>query len=154
MGYMVKNEDSQKVISLTLTAEQLEVINGALEMYCIGLTEKNDPHLKYATNAHEAIINNLEWHFSEHKQEISDLFKELVDIANKSDNPFDVLRTRNGKPKKRVTEIGFRIKEIGGLWFLKKTTEEWLVAFNHLSYGRALYACWSGIVFDNGEISA
>ena len=36
MGYMVKNEDSQKVITLTLTAEQLEVIDGALEMYCMG----------------------------------------------------------------------------------------------------------------------
>ena len=62
MGYMVKNEDSQKVITLTLT-EQLEVIDGALEMYCMGLAEQNDPHLKYATNAHEAIYNVLESNF-------------------------------------------------------------------------------------------
>ena len=153
MGYMVKNEDSQKVITLTLTAEQLEVIDGALEMYCMGLAEQNDPHLKYATNAHEAIINNLEWHFGEHEQEINNLVKELVDIADKSKNPLDVLRTSSGKPKKRVTEIGFRIKQIGGLWFLKKTTESWLHAFNGSGYGYALYACWNGIVFDDGEIS-
>ena len=63
MGYMVKNEDSQKVITLTLTAEQLETIAGALEMYCMGLAEQTDPHLKYATNAHEAIYNVLESNF-------------------------------------------------------------------------------------------
>ena len=63
MGYMVKNKDSQKVITLTLTAEQLEVIDGALEMYCMGLAEQNDPHLKYTTNAHEAIYNVLESNF-------------------------------------------------------------------------------------------
>jgi len=60
---MVKNEDSQKVITLTLTAEQLEVIDGALEMYCMGLAGQNDPHLKYANNAHEAIYNVLESNF-------------------------------------------------------------------------------------------
>ena len=64
MGYMVKNEDSQKVISLTLTAEQLEVIAYALEMYCIGLADKDDPYLKYAANAQEAIIEVLESNFS------------------------------------------------------------------------------------------
>ena len=63
MGYMVKNEDSQKVIALTLTAEQLEVIEGALEMYCMGLAEQTDPHLAKATNAHEAIYNVLESNF-------------------------------------------------------------------------------------------
>jgi len=60
MSYQVKAEDLQKVISLTLTVEQLDVIAGALEMYCIGLAEHNDPHLKYAANAQEAIINVLE----------------------------------------------------------------------------------------------
>jgi hypothetical protein len=64
MGYMVKNEDLTKVISLTLTAEQLETIAGALEMYCIGLADKDDPHLKYAANAQEAIIEVLESNFS------------------------------------------------------------------------------------------
>ena len=53
MSYQVKTEDLQKVISLTLTAEQLETIAGALEMYCIGLAEHNDPHLKYAADAQE-----------------------------------------------------------------------------------------------------
>ena len=64
MGYMVKNEDSQKVITLTLTAEQLEEIDGALEMYCMGLAEQNDPHLEYAADAQEAIIEVLESNFS------------------------------------------------------------------------------------------
>ena len=61
--YKVKTEDSQKVITLTLTAEQLEVIDGALEMYCMGLAEQNDPHLAKANNAHEAIYNVLESNF-------------------------------------------------------------------------------------------
>ena len=61
--YKVKTEDLQKVISLTLTAEQLEVIAGALEMYCIGLAEQKDPFLKYAANAQEAIIEVLESNF-------------------------------------------------------------------------------------------
>jgi hypothetical protein len=64
MSYQVKTEDLTKVISLTLTAEQLETIAGALEMYCIGLAEHNDPHLKYAAAAQEAIIDVLESNFS------------------------------------------------------------------------------------------
>ena len=64
MSYQVKTEDSQKVISLSLTAEQLEVIAGALEMYCMGLAEQNDPHLEYAADAQEAIIEVLESNFS------------------------------------------------------------------------------------------
>ena len=50
------------MIKLTLTAEQLEVIDGALEMYCMGLAEQNDPHLKYATNARSLkcpVINKM-----------------------------------------------------------------------------------------------
>jgi hypothetical protein len=39
MSYQVKTEDLAKVISLTLTAEQLETIAGALELYCIGLAQ-------------------------------------------------------------------------------------------------------------------
>jgi len=62
MSYQVKTEDLTKVISLTLTAEQLETIAGALEMYCIGLAEH--PHLKYAADAQEAIIDVLESNFS------------------------------------------------------------------------------------------
>ena len=38
MGYMVKNEDSQKVITLTLTAEQLEAISGAMDIVGIVLS--------------------------------------------------------------------------------------------------------------------
>ena len=64
MSYQVKTEDLTKVISLTLTAEQLETIAGALEMYCIGFAEHNDPHLKYAADAQDAIINVLESNFS------------------------------------------------------------------------------------------
>lgn len=64
MSYQVKAEDLQKVISLSLTAEQLETIAGALEMYCIGLAEHNDPFLKYAADAQEAIIDVLESNFS------------------------------------------------------------------------------------------
>ena len=64
MSYQVKTEDLAKVISLTLTAEQLETIAGALEMYCIDLAEHNDPHLKYAADAQEAIIDVLESNFS------------------------------------------------------------------------------------------
>ena len=45
------------MIKLTLTAEQLEVIDGALEMYCKGLAEQNDPHLKYAASVQKSIIN-------------------------------------------------------------------------------------------------
>ncbi len=63
MSYQVKTEDLTKVISLKLTAEQLETIAGALEMYCIGLAEHNDPHLAKANNAHEAIYNVLESNF-------------------------------------------------------------------------------------------
>ncbi len=64
MSYQVKTEDLQKVISLTLQAEQLETIAGALEMYCIGLAERNGPHLKYAADAQEAVIAVMESNFS------------------------------------------------------------------------------------------
>jgi hypothetical protein len=64
MSYSVKTEDLTKVISLKLTAEQLEVIAGALEMYCIGLAEQTDSHLAKANNAHEAIYSVLESNFS------------------------------------------------------------------------------------------
>lgn len=45
------------MIKLKLTAEQLDVIAGVLEMYCIGLAEQNDPHLEYAADAQKAIAN-------------------------------------------------------------------------------------------------
>ena len=45
------------MIKLNLTAEQLEVIDGALEMYCMGLAEQNDPHLEYAASVKKSIIN-------------------------------------------------------------------------------------------------
>ena len=64
MSYQVKTEDLTKVISLTLTAEQLETIAGALEMYCIGLAERNDSYLGYVAEAQEAIIEVLESNFS------------------------------------------------------------------------------------------
>ena len=45
-------------------AEQLVQDLGALEMYCIGLAEHNDPHLEYAADAQEAVIDVLESNFS------------------------------------------------------------------------------------------
>jgi hypothetical protein len=62
--YKVKTKDLQKVISLTLTAEQLETIACALEMHCICLAEKR-PALRMAANAQEAIIDVLESNFGE-----------------------------------------------------------------------------------------
>ena len=64
MSYQVKTEDSQKVISLTLTAEQLDIIAGALESVCISLGERNDSYLGYVAEAQEAIIEVLESNFS------------------------------------------------------------------------------------------
>ena len=40
------------------------MIDGALEMYCMGLAEQNDPHLEYGYDAQEAIIEVLESNFS------------------------------------------------------------------------------------------
>ncbi len=65
MSYQVKTEDLQKVISLTLTAEQLETIACALEMHCICLAEENDADLECAANAQEAIIDVFESNFGE-----------------------------------------------------------------------------------------
>lgn len=45
------------MIKLNLTAEQLETIAGALEMYCMGLAEQNDPHLEYVASVKKSIIN-------------------------------------------------------------------------------------------------
>ena len=78
MSYQVKTEDLQKVISLTLTAEQLETIAGALEMYCIGLAEHNDPHLKYAAGAQEAIIEVLESNFGEVNDDFTIINDEVL----------------------------------------------------------------------------
>ena len=78
MSYQVKTEDLQKVISLTLTAEQLETIAGALEMYCIGLAEHNDPHLKYAADAQEAIIEVLESNFGEVNDDFTIINDEVL----------------------------------------------------------------------------
>lgn len=64
MSYQVKTEDLQKVISLALTAEQLEVILGSLDIHCIELAEQKDPYLKFAANAQKAIIDVLESNFS------------------------------------------------------------------------------------------
>ena len=78
MSYQVKTEDLTKVISLTLTAEQLETIAGALEMYCIGLAEHNDPHLKYAADAQEAIIDVLEDKFGEVNDDFTIINDEVL----------------------------------------------------------------------------
>ena len=78
MSYQVKTEDLAKVISLTLTAEQLETIAGALEMYCIGLAEHNDPHLKYAADAQEAIIEVLESNFGEVNDDFTIINDEVL----------------------------------------------------------------------------
>ena len=60
MGYSIMQKDLQNIVTLALTAEQLEVIAGALEMYCIGLAEQDDPHLKYAVDAQTAILSVIE----------------------------------------------------------------------------------------------
>ena len=65
MGYMVKNEDSQKVITLTLTAEQLEAISGAMDIVGIELAEQKDPYLPIHYSAHKAIIDVLESNFDD-----------------------------------------------------------------------------------------
>ena len=65
MSYQVKTEDLQKVISLALTVEQLEVILGSLDIHCIELAEQKDPYLKLAANAQKAIIDVLEDKFGE-----------------------------------------------------------------------------------------
>ena len=78
MSYQVKTEDLTKVISLTLTAEQLETIADALELYCIGLAEHNDPHLKYAANAQEAIIDVLEDKFGEVNDDFTIINDEVL----------------------------------------------------------------------------
>ena len=78
MSYQVKTEDLTKVISLTLTAEQLETIAGALELYCIGLAEHNDPHLKYAADAQEAIIEVLESNFGEVNDDFTIINDEVL----------------------------------------------------------------------------
>ena len=54
---------AKKGITLQLTAEQLDIIAGALESVCISLGEKNDPYLGYVAEAQEAIIDVLESHF-------------------------------------------------------------------------------------------
>ena len=64
MSYQIKDEDLQKGITLQLTAEQLDIIAGALESVCISLGEKNDPYLGYDAEAQEAIIDVLESNFS------------------------------------------------------------------------------------------
>ena len=63
MSYQIKDEDLQKGITLQLTAEQLDIIAGALESVCISLGEKNDPYLGYVAEAQEAIIEVLESNF-------------------------------------------------------------------------------------------
>ena len=62
--YQVKTEDLQKVISLTLTAEQLEAICGAMEIVGMELAEQKDPYLPIHDKTHGAIIDVLENNFS------------------------------------------------------------------------------------------
>ena len=61
-----------------MTAEQLETIADALELYCIGLAEHNDPHLKYAANAQEAIIDVLEDKFGEVNDDFTIINDEVL----------------------------------------------------------------------------
>ena len=140
MSYQVKTEDLTKVISLTLTAEQLETIAGALEMYCIGLAEHNDTHLKYAADAQEVVINNLEWHFGETKEELNALFNELVELTETGNteqlNPFFGTNL-----EKDVIRIGHKIKDIGGVFSLGKT-EELFDAIYHGRFKGAFYRYW------------
>ena len=69
MSYQIKDEDLQKGITLQLTAEQLDIIAGALESVCISLGEKNDPYLGYVAEAQEAIIEVLESNFGEEEDD-------------------------------------------------------------------------------------
>ena len=64
MSYSIKPEALKSIVHLTLTAEQLETISEALELYCIGLSEHDDPHFKHAADAQAAIIDVLECNFS------------------------------------------------------------------------------------------
>ena len=48
-------KESIKMIKLSLTEDQLETIEAALETYCIGLCEEKDPHLAMAADAQKAI---------------------------------------------------------------------------------------------------
>jgi len=52
-------KESIKMIKLSLTEDQLETIEAALETYCIGLCEEKDPHLAMAADAQKAIIKVL-----------------------------------------------------------------------------------------------
>ena len=52
-------KESIKMIRLSLTEDQLETIEAALETYCIGLCEEKDPHLTMAANAQKAIVTVL-----------------------------------------------------------------------------------------------
>ena len=52
-------KESIKMIKLSLTEDQLETIESALEAYCIGLCEEKDPHLAMAADAQKAIIKVL-----------------------------------------------------------------------------------------------
>ena len=47
------------MIKLSLTEDQLETIEAALETYCIGLCEEKDPHLAMAADAQKAIVTVL-----------------------------------------------------------------------------------------------
>ena len=46
-------KESIKMIKLSLTEDQLETIEAALETYCIGLCEEKDPHLAMAAVLNE-----------------------------------------------------------------------------------------------------
>ncbi len=55
MSYQIKDEDLQKGITLQLTAEQLDIIAGALESVCISLGEKKKTVF---TIERERVVNN------------------------------------------------------------------------------------------------
>jgi len=156
MSYQVKTEDLQKVISLTLTAEQLETIAGALEMYCIGLADKDDPYLKYAANAQEAIIDVLESHFGEHiiaAFEASQFFKlkqMIVDCKEKNHSPLrTVFINLQGEPNESAKQIGRELNHVGGLKSMQGVADALLVFCKNEGYStsdvRELECCWDGI---------
>ena len=159
MSYQVPTEDLTKVISLTLTAEQLETIAGALEMYCIGLAEHNDPHLKYAADAQEAIIEVLESNFSVDAIDMKPAYeaghffslkKMIVDCKLANHDPLRaVFLGLNGEPNEMAKEIGVELDKIGGLKSMQDIANMLLNFCRNNGYStsdvRELECCWDGI---------
>ena len=156
MSYQIKDEDLQKGITLQLTAEQLDIIAGALESVCISLGETNDPYLGYVAEAQEAIIDVLESHFGEHiiaAFEASQFFKlkqMIVDCKEKNHSPLrTVFINLQGEPNESAKQIGRELNHVGGLKSMQGVADTLLVFCKNEGYStsdvRELECCWDGI---------